>query len=333
MPWCPVCKNEYREGFTTCAECKVDLVESLEDVPVAVYFGNERELTKIVDFLKANDIKDAFLQLDEKDGQYELLVKKEHEKAAKRMIQIFYRELQSKRIELEDILEEDEEDDGEQDEIQLEADETLEVSQNGEVSDSTDSALDFHADDMEFVYSHGEDEVKPHMSDMERMQQAAMELKKQEKKEVFEDQHNRADDYKSSGQALLFVGILGIAFLLVNVLGILPFQLAGIAQYVVLAMCLFFIIYGAYSLKESKKIEKQAGDDDEIMNQMQTYLKENLSKETLDAKFDAANDAAEEQLYFGRTECIREALTKQFGEKYQPIIDKITDDYYEELYS
>lgn len=26
MPWCPVCKSEYREGFTTCGECKVDLV-------------------------------------------------------------------------------------------------------------------------------------------------------------------------------------------------------------------------------------------------------------------------------------------------------------------
>lgn len=31
MPWCPVCKNEYREGIKLCAECKVELVEHLED--------------------------------------------------------------------------------------------------------------------------------------------------------------------------------------------------------------------------------------------------------------------------------------------------------------
>ena len=31
MPWCPVCKNEYREGIERCAECKVALVESLEE--------------------------------------------------------------------------------------------------------------------------------------------------------------------------------------------------------------------------------------------------------------------------------------------------------------
>lgn len=33
MPWCPKCKNEYRPGILQCAECKVPLVESLEDIP------------------------------------------------------------------------------------------------------------------------------------------------------------------------------------------------------------------------------------------------------------------------------------------------------------
>lgn len=32
MPWCPKCKNEYIEGILQCAECKVPLVESLEEV-------------------------------------------------------------------------------------------------------------------------------------------------------------------------------------------------------------------------------------------------------------------------------------------------------------
>lgn len=30
MPFCPKCKNEYREGFTVCAECKCELVDSLD---------------------------------------------------------------------------------------------------------------------------------------------------------------------------------------------------------------------------------------------------------------------------------------------------------------
>lgn len=31
MPWCPICKNEYREGIKLCAECQVELVDRLED--------------------------------------------------------------------------------------------------------------------------------------------------------------------------------------------------------------------------------------------------------------------------------------------------------------
>ena len=30
MPWCPKCKNEYREGFTNCSDCGCELVELLE---------------------------------------------------------------------------------------------------------------------------------------------------------------------------------------------------------------------------------------------------------------------------------------------------------------
>lgn len=29
MPWCPICKDEYREGITTCADCGCELVDDL----------------------------------------------------------------------------------------------------------------------------------------------------------------------------------------------------------------------------------------------------------------------------------------------------------------
>lgn len=31
MAWCPVCRNEYREGITECADCHVSLVEELPE--------------------------------------------------------------------------------------------------------------------------------------------------------------------------------------------------------------------------------------------------------------------------------------------------------------
>lgn len=35
MPWCPVCKNEYREGYTRCKLCDVELLDSLENASSA----------------------------------------------------------------------------------------------------------------------------------------------------------------------------------------------------------------------------------------------------------------------------------------------------------
>lgn len=32
MSWCPKCKNEYRPGVLRCAECKIPLVESLDEI-------------------------------------------------------------------------------------------------------------------------------------------------------------------------------------------------------------------------------------------------------------------------------------------------------------
>lgn len=32
MPWCPKCKNEYVAGITACADCKCNLIDSLEEI-------------------------------------------------------------------------------------------------------------------------------------------------------------------------------------------------------------------------------------------------------------------------------------------------------------
>ena len=55
MAWCPKCKNEYREGFTVCAECKVALVDSLEKVMIPLMFGKSEKLSYLKDFLEYND--------------------------------------------------------------------------------------------------------------------------------------------------------------------------------------------------------------------------------------------------------------------------------------
>ncbi len=89
MPWCPKCKNEYKEGYTVCADCGSQLVESLEEGPVAVYFGAENELQEMCNFMRANGISETQIVYDKKEGTYELLVERKKAVEAQKQLRVY----------------------------------------------------------------------------------------------------------------------------------------------------------------------------------------------------------------------------------------------------
>lgn len=75
MPWCPVCKNEYREGIKICADCGADLVDELEaetKKSCPIYMENEEQANKFVDYLKYSGLE-AEVEVG-KDGSFGILV-------------------------------------------------------------------------------------------------------------------------------------------------------------------------------------------------------------------------------------------------------------------
>lgn len=118
MPWCPKCKNEYKEGYMVCADCGTELVVSLEDVLVGIYFGTEEELQEMCQFMRANGISDTQIEYDEKEGTYELLVARKKEKEAKKQLHVYLTkiiapkkmaEMQRAAQEMQDIAQSEEE--------------------------------------------------------------------------------------------------------------------------------------------------------------------------------------------------------------------------------
>ena len=89
MPWCPKCKNEYKAGYTVCADCNTELVESLDGGLKAVYFGSEEELNTICDFLSANGITNSKVVFNEKEGIYELLADEDKLAKVQKMIRVY----------------------------------------------------------------------------------------------------------------------------------------------------------------------------------------------------------------------------------------------------
>ncbi len=62
MPWCPTCKNEYKEGNTICADCGDELVATLEKPeepaePELLFIAENRSVAeKFTDYLEYSDI-------------------------------------------------------------------------------------------------------------------------------------------------------------------------------------------------------------------------------------------------------------------------------------
>lgn len=59
MAWCPVCKCEYKQGITKCADCKVELVDVLEEnIDISPDFEalqeEEEQISKIAEHVNEN---------------------------------------------------------------------------------------------------------------------------------------------------------------------------------------------------------------------------------------------------------------------------------------
>lgn len=63
MPWCPRCKEEYRDGFTVCAECGENLVDELpkETVQVSGFTPGEEVELRLLTYC-ADNIESKMVQ-------------------------------------------------------------------------------------------------------------------------------------------------------------------------------------------------------------------------------------------------------------------------------
>lgn len=118
MPWCPKCKNEYKEGYTVCADCGSQLVESLEEGLVAVYFGAESELYEMCDFMRANGISETEVAYDKKEDTYELLVARNKAVEAQKQLRVYLSQIAApkKLAQMQQMAEEMEEEQTQEDE-------------------------------------------------------------------------------------------------------------------------------------------------------------------------------------------------------------------------
>ena len=94
MPWCPKCKNEYKDGIEVCADCGCKLLDKLGAEMVA-YFGPEDEADKLVDYLESNGFDFAYKQYNSREGRYEVLIQESKVEELRPCMSAYYNKIRA----------------------------------------------------------------------------------------------------------------------------------------------------------------------------------------------------------------------------------------------
>ncbi len=89
MPWCPECKNEYREGIKVCADCGCELIAEDMKGAVPIMFGKKDEMELMRDYLIYSKLQSPKVLQAHEEEIYELYISKKEEEEAKKLILFF----------------------------------------------------------------------------------------------------------------------------------------------------------------------------------------------------------------------------------------------------
>lgn len=299
MPWCPKCRNEYRKGITVCAECKVELVDSLENSgKQAFIFGEKDKMERLQSFLSYNDIETE-IGYDDTDHTYQLSVAEGQMKQAVKAAQVFLKQEAEQAATGNKI-------------VDMEAG----IAEEDAYTEETETEEDSPVNESEEMDRNGEEKQFYH---------------------AYQNSAARAEDNRSSAYTLLVVGSIGFVAVLLIFLGILPiYQNAGTSKYLVCgvmgAMFILFIVFGFVSMRSSKVLFSQAKTEDSLMAEMTKWCQENLNAARVDEGLFEGEELAEEQKYFKRTECMRKLISDKFLNLDEAFLDHFIDEYYQTLF-
>lgn len=253
MAFCPKCKHEYREGFTFCSDCKVNLVESLESI---------KEFEE-----KITEEAEAFEQ-----------------KAEENMSMV-------------DLIDEN-------------------VLQN----------LDLDEDKMKKIMENPP--TKEEVENLKKFIIAQRKLENNNKEYVSSSE--KAKDNKSTGIFLLVLGILGIAFVVLILVGVIPYHISGLFSYIMFGVLIvffgFFVYFGISSLLKVKELKAKIEDEEASNNEFEEWFKNTISKSLIDGNNNFEGDP--ENAYF-----VRHARTVILAKKQFPDINEAyVDEYFDEQY-
>lgn len=308
MPWCPICKNEYREGISECADCKVPLVESLDNIVEdadALLFSTENAALaeKFITYLDYSDIHTHDVKHDEENDLIHVYVTQSDFDTAKKLFRGFA------------------------------------IAENSAQSCQNDEDI---SDDEPVLYESGSEDLSEDESDNDISADEDTDIVPDE--DEFEEPNLRVSDsggafvkkadqyqdYRFSALSCMIVGIVGIVFCVLNISGMLSIVSALFSQIVMIAVFALFFIGGIALYIKSGSIKTQIDSETSTIDTINEWLKNNITSEYINDIKD--ENVSDEINYFNYVEAIKEKLFFEFSDIDIAMAESLIDEHLNNLF-
>lgn len=144
---------------------------------------------------------------------------------------------------------------------------------------------------------------------------------------VYVNKKDKYADLKFSGISFIVFAILGYLFILINAAGILH-MFNNYSMVILTVVFTAFVGIGISSLRKAAKIKNLVSEEEDVVEKVETYIKEHFTDEYLATLKN--DELSEEEDFFHVTEILKKELIEQFPLFSKGYIDQLVDECYGE---
>lgn len=145
---------------------------------------------------------------------------------------------------------------------------------------------------------------------------------------------DKYEDVKSSAYTLILVGGVGLFVMILQWINVIKFPISSQTKWlfnsVLGGMFIIFLAAGIVSFMHAKKVKIEAEIEDKLINKINQFAKENITKEIIDKE--VPQDDPVEILFFNRAEVIKNILMHEFEDADEALIDELIENIYQSIY-
>lgn len=290
MPWCPKCKNEYRYGITKCSDCHITLVEKLEEESVYI------PVMVCLDKDLANRFLDYLCYSNISSGKIE-----QNDITFEYLVSVSKKEFKQAKKLYSAFYE-------------IEQEKQRKAENENIADDLTASSQEKTEEKLEHI-------TNQRMADELRAPKTAS--------TVYVKKEEKYKDITSTAYVFLLVGILGIAFVVLNYIGIITFINGPFSYVLYSALFIGCLVAAVLSFRSARITKSQITSENTLTNEVNTWLKDNITKEKL---LPAREEGVSEEANFlNEIEYMKKLVCEQFPSLQEAYADTLCEEYYNEF--